>query len=212
MKANSQHGLTLVEVLVVTAVVIILFILLVPRMVVRRQRPQRISCVNNLKQVGLTARLYANDHNDEFPWKVPIASTGSLEFAESPQVFHHFAVMSNELITPKILGCKSDPARRPVAEFKDFSNTNLSYFVGLDAREDNPQFVLFGDRNITGGTFTNGFLRRLKTNDTVGWTSELHNSAGNISLSDGSVQQVTTLGLQNQLQMQPQPVIRLAVP
>src|SRR3954470_5272365 len=31
---------------------------------------RRISCVFNLKQVGLAARMWANDHDDRFAWQV----------------------------------------------------------------------------------------------------------------------------------------------
>jgi len=40
----------------------------------------------------------------------------------------------------------------------------------------------------------------------------LHNNEGNLGLSDGSVQQVTSTGLLKQLQAQDLPVIRLAIP
>jgi prepilin-type processing-associated H-X9-DG protein len=72
--------------------------------------------------------------------------------------------------------------------------------------------LLSGDRNITGGTLNNGFLRILKTNTLAGWTTEMHNRAGNIGLADGSVQQVTDRGLQQQLEASALPLIRLAIP
>ena len=95
-------------------------------------RHEKTSGGNNLKQVGLSFRLWANDHEDRFPF----ASTnvdGSLAWVNSPEVFRHYQVMSNELVTPKILTCRADPARRPATNFADFSNANLSYFVAFEA-------------------------------------------------------------------------------
>ena len=112
----------------------------------------------------------------------------------------------------KVLVCFSDTKRKPVPDFTKFSNANLSYFVGLDAREDNPQLVLSGDRNITGGTLSNGFLRWLTPQTEAGWTSEIHVNAGNVGLADGSVQQMTTATLRQQLAAQTSAVIRLAIP
>jgi hypothetical protein len=119
--------------------------------------------------------------------------------------------MSNELVAIKILTCPSDNKRERAASFAALANKNLSYFVCLDADETQPQQLLTGDRNITGGA-TNGFLRLLTLNSSVAWTRGMHNNAGNIGLSDGSVQQMTTPTLQKQLQAQPLSGIRLAIP
>ena len=69
-----------------------------------------------------------------------------------------------------------------------------------------------GDRNITGGILSNGFMRFLARTNNAGWTADIHVNAGNVGLADGSVQQMTSPGLQKQLQTQPLPVIRLAIP
>lgn len=120
--------------------------------------------------------------------------------------------MSNELVTPKVLICGADKERKMATDFVQFSNANLSYFVGLDAREDTPNSILSGDRNITGGTLSNGFLRVLRPGTAVEWTKEIHQNTGNIGLGDGSVQQITTVRLRQQIALQTNAFIRLAVP
>jgi hypothetical protein len=209
-KSQRARGLTLMEVLLVIATVFLLAAVALPMMVKPKGSP-RIPCVNNLKQVGLASRLWANDNGDQFP-QVSANPIGSLAWANSPQVFHHFLVMSNELVTPKILVCPFDSIRTKAVDFTSFSNANLSYFIALDADESKPQRLLSGDRNITGGTLSNGFLRTLASNTLAGWTTELHNKTGNIGLSDGSVQQVTEILLQRRLQDGDLPIIRLAIP
>ena len=176
-------------------------------------RSNRVSCTGNLKQTGLAFRLWANDHQETFPF-ASLNMEGSRPFLNSRQVFRHFQVMSNELVTPKILVCRADTTRNAATDFTQFSNTNLSYFVGLDAREDAPQSILSGDRNITGGTLSNGFLRRLNANSDAGWTKEIHQNAGNVGLGDGSVQQATTVGLRRQIAAATtnNSFIRLAIP
>jgi len=174
-------------------------------------RSSRISCICCLKQVGLANRLWANDYGDQYPFASTNA-TSSLAFANSPQVFRHYAIMSNELNTPKILVCPADTKRTRATDFVKFSNANVSYFVGLDAIETDPQRFLSGDRNITGGTLSNGFMRFFARTDNAGWTADIHVNAGNVGLADGSVQQMTSPGLQKQLEMQTLPVIRLAIP
>jgi type II secretory pathway pseudopilin PulG len=211
-KTNRRNGLSLIELAVVLATVAVVIAFVLP--IIFRPRAtngRRISCVNNLKQVGLSYRLWLGDHNDEFPF-ISTNNEGSRRFANSPEVFRHFLVMSNEINTPKILVCPSDFKRTRATDFSDLSNTNLSYFVGLDADESKPERLLSGDRNITGGTLSNGFLRLLRTNSTAGWTTEIHTNAGDIGLADGSVQQMNPQILRRQLQIQSFNNIRLAIP
>lgn len=72
-----------------------------------RERAQRTACVNNLKQVGLAARIWANDNKDVVP--------------------PDFLTMSNELNTPKILTCPGDSARTKAATWAGFDGTSVSY-------------------------------------------------------------------------------------
>lgn len=214
MKINSprKSGLSVVEVcFVVAAIVGVAFFLLVPALAINKARPERIRCVSNLKQVGLAYRLWSGEYGDQYPFASTNA-TSSLAFANSPQVFRHYAIISNELNTPKILVCPADPRKARATDFVKFSNANVSYFVGLDAIETDPQRLLSGDRNITGGTLSNGFMRFLARTNTAGWTADIHVNSGNVGLADGSVQQMSPAVLQKQLQMQPLPVIRLAIP
>lgn len=208
---HTEAGLSLIEVcLVVAAIVLVGFVFLAATSRPYTRAP-RILCTSNLKQVGLGFRLWANNHADQFP-QVSTNAAGSLAFVNSPQVFRHFAAMSNELVTPKVLWCRTDKTRKPATGFDNFANKNLSYFVGLDADANDPRQLLTGDRNITGGAAPNGFLRLIKKADSVGWTKEMHEGAGNIGLADGSVQQVTPGNLNRQVQAQSLDVIRLAIP
>ena len=88
----------------------------------------------------------------------------------------------------------------------------ISYFVSGDAAEANPQMILMGDYNIevsvgTAAAITNGFGPQTYWNGTLtgnngdwGWTGLTgHLKAGNAAITDGSVQQLTISGLQQQL-------------
>jgi hypothetical protein len=99
-------------------------------------------------------------------------------------------MMSNELSTPYILRCPADTQRPVTKDFGKLSNTNVSYFVGLDAEESTPQMFLAGDRNLTNGLAVTNRVLFLATNVPAGWTHELHPLQGNIGLADGSVQQL----------------------
>ena len=172
----------------------------------------RVNCVSNLKQVGLAARMWSNDHGERFPWQVSTNDGGTLEYASTTEVFLHFMALSNELITPKVLACSSDPLRAKATDWDNLTNANVSYFVGLDAADGKPQLLLSGDRNITtNGATTSGFLT-VATDSLVRWTSGIHSNLGNIGLADGSAQQVNDAGLQAQLKESSISPVRLVIP
>jgi prepilin-type processing-associated H-X9-DG protein len=193
---HREQGLTLIEIFVILAVIAALAAVLIPALHVAKVRAQRITCDGNLKGVGLAYRVWEGDHTNLYPMQVSSTNGGTMEFITGTNAWRHFQVMSNELSTPKVLICPADD-RSSATNFGCLNNSNLSYFVGIDANETNPQLILSGDRNITNGTLVKNGVLDLTTNKAAGWTAELHNGVGNIGLADGSVQQVNILGLRN---------------
>jgi hypothetical protein len=206
---RKTTALTLVELVVVIAVLAVLVALILPKLAAAKKKAQRITCVNHLCQVGLAFRLWEGDHTNRYPMSVSTDFGGTLEYVET---FRHFQVMSNQLSTPVILVCPSD-VRQPANDFgSNFCNQTISFFVGVDADESNPQMPLSGDRNITGGTkLPNGMLE-ITTNQPVGWSSELHEGVGNIGMADGSVQQTDSSNLCDLLQRAGIATNRFAIP
>src|SRR5207253_1972590 len=101
-----------------------------------------IGCVNNLKQVGLAYRSWALDHNERFPMQIPLTNGGTLEVAPFAPAYLHFQVVSNELRTPRILACPADIRAASTTNFASLNNSNISYFVGIDANQTNAQMFL----------------------------------------------------------------------
>jgi len=139
-------------------------------------------------------------------------SAGSLEFASTGEVFRHLLAISNELATPKVLVCRSDPIRSRSTNFATLSNVNLSYFIGLDAFETAPLMILSGDRNLsTNSAFLSGVLT-VNSNTPLRWTKDMHVHQGNIGLADGSAQQVTDNAFTRQIASSTNLPERLAIP
>lgn len=88
-----------------------------------KEEAQSIVCVNNLKQIGLAARIWAGDHNDVFP----------------PDLVS----MKDELGTPKILNCPGETTAIKVTDWSQLNPASISYrFMNPNGNENEPQKVL----------------------------------------------------------------------
>lgn len=200
MERNKAGGraLSLNEVLIVLTLIGVVGLVILPMLAKPKSAPAIAKCRNYLKSVNLSLRVWANDNNDLYPMQVPEAQGGAMESAAAGNIVRIFQVMSNELSVPKSVICPSEWSLA-ATNWATLANTNVSYFVGLDAEDIRPNMILSGDRDIV----ENGQLLRgtanLTTNRPVAWHKLLHKEGGNIALADGSVQQTTTITLRQLL-------------
>ena len=97
-KKTRPGGFTLIELLVVIAIIAILSALILPAFANAKARGQAVSCLNNLRQLNLAWRLYADDANDTLPYNLGSAEIRQLAAVGIFQSWNN-SVLSWELDT-----------------------------------------------------------------------------------------------------------------
>ena len=208
-QSEISAAFTRAELLITLAVLSLLVAIVLPALAHDRARSARIICANNLRQISAAQQLWGNDHNDLPPVMVPLNDGGTRLHPLAANAWLHFAWLSNELATPKVIFCPSDTGK-PAEEFTgspingylnpNFANRATSYFVAYSSIYGDPrQAIIGGDRNVTvegadGCSFLNVASR-------IGggggrWTTNLHNLVGNAQARDGSVEMLSSEEMQ----------------
>jgi len=67
---RACEGFTMIELLVVLAIISILAALLLPALAGARAKAKAVTCLNNERQLGLAAEIYTDDFNDRLPYNL----------------------------------------------------------------------------------------------------------------------------------------------
>lgn len=131
----------------------------------QKEKALSTACINNLKQIGLAARMWANDHHTN---ALPI----------------DWLAMKNELNTPKILTCPADTNRARAASWEQFDAASISYELPSLAPDERDPYTVYsrcpihGHIGLTDGSAHSGVKNdrfqqvdgnlKLRTNATIG--------------------------------------------
>lgn len=152
MKIGSaeSRGFTLVEMLVVVGVIAILAGLLMPSLSRAKQKASRIKCLSDIRQLSLSATLYATDHDGQFPPR-----------RRAPNTW--VTTLKPYYVDVKILKCPNDPfksdrsyiingwndyfqAHLAPEEYKRYTNWSWPAGMRENAVPEPSQTIIFGEK------------------------------------------------------------------
>ncbi len=116
-----RKSFTLIELLVVIAIIAILAAMLLPALSKARAKARAVSCVNNIKQIGLYTALYNNDNDDYFPTCYFPTSLGNTFWAR------YF--IQNDNVSMKLFLCPADK-KQNLYKSSNPTNDDISKSVG----------------------------------------------------------------------------------
>lgn len=95
LSEKKKKGFTLIELLVVIAIIAILAALLSPALSKAKVKAKQINCLNNIRQLGMSAQMYADDHDDYLPPRISTRANWT-------------STLKTYYVDPKVIQCPAD--------------------------------------------------------------------------------------------------------
>jgi prepilin-type N-terminal cleavage/methylation domain-containing protein/prepilin-type processing-associated H-X9-DG protein len=123
---RRRVGFTLIELLVVIAIIAILAAILFPVFAQAREKARQISCLSNIKQIGLGAMMYVQDYDETFPGGPGVAS---LWYPGPRGTWDNLPTNAFGNVAPINVGGRLQPYIKNVGVFVDLNDPNGDRFA-----------------------------------------------------------------------------------
>lgn len=202
-RVSASHAFTRGDLIIFLGALVLMMLTVLPSVAGRRDRSDRVICMNNLKRIGQAFLSWSEDHNDQFQLRTDPRNGGSFG---STLVFEHFRALSNYISSPSPLVCPG-LKRSAAATFPSLRDANISYSLNVHAQPIRPQSMLCTDWDIEGSDSgvcsVTGQIAVQAFRGTPGiaetffafWSATNHGRSGQVLTSDGAVQTVDAVGL-----------------
>jgi len=171
----SCRAFSLIELLITTAIILIMFVMLWGRSSRNFQRQQKLACQANLQTIYVALKIYAGDFKDSFPVrpgaKTPQAALGLL--------VPRYTTITSPFICP---GTK----KAPLPEGEPLEKHKISYAYYMGRKLTDASEALMSDWQIDNGPKILG--RQVFSADGKKPGNNHHKYGGNFLFCDGSVQ------------------------
>jgi prepilin-type N-terminal cleavage/methylation domain-containing protein/prepilin-type processing-associated H-X9-DG protein len=167
---RARHGFTIVELLVVVAIIAILASLLLPAIARASGQGRQIFCQNNLRQLGVAWTVYAGDHDDRITYnlgsteiKAMLARGQKYNWANSLMNWELDSSNTNELLNtqasigpyvsanPRVFRCPSDTALSRIQRSAGWDHRSRTY--SMNAMVGNAGEFTLGGTNVNNPAY-----------------------------------------------------------
>jgi prepilin-type N-terminal cleavage/methylation domain-containing protein/prepilin-type processing-associated H-X9-DG protein len=185
-KPPFRGAFTLIELLLVIAIIAILASLLMPAVGTARQEADSIACASNLRAIGAACQLYLQDNNNIYPCIEPMPKgPGSDTYPNVTAYQSMVAAFGKYGVTTQTTQCPSD-MKSPNSSFAQYGSS-YDWKPTLDDESPNEPLVYGRGRFFTSGT-TGAMVAKLsKVRQSFDDNTGIHFGHVNALYADGHV-------------------------
>lgn len=152
---GRRAGFTLIELLVVISIIAILLTFIAPQVGNIREKARRTKCLNNLRVIGTSALLYADEHGGDFPGSASVAVAQELNSANADTGTPYYI---SDLL---VFDCPSTANAVPGGTLGGGAVTDVDYVFNAALTDASPAGTVFAADAATNHTLAQPYIRNV---------------------------------------------------